>query len=203
MLRDHFHPPLSETRHWYSFFRAWAVTIATHLNEQLPKEWFAEPHALIKNDEEKEYVIHVREDKKLERGGIAAKILLITPGDKAKEESRKKLITRYEGWLVRDVGLMFVDIVTSFPTSLHAEFLPILQPQAVIPKDPLYAASYHHMGEDIFEPYSEVWHQSLTLGESLPVMPLYLNRGPMMPLDLSETYQRALKAVWIEPSNEN
>jgi hypothetical protein len=43
-LRDHFHPPLSERRHWHAFHNAWAASIAAGLNQRLPEEYFAEPN---------------------------------------------------------------------------------------------------------------------------------------------------------------
>jgi Protein of unknown function (DUF4058) len=43
-LLDHFHPPLSERRHWQSFHHAWATSIATALNRTLPAGYFAEPN---------------------------------------------------------------------------------------------------------------------------------------------------------------
>lgn len=43
-LLDHFHPPLSERRHWQGFHSRWASAISDSLNEQgLPKNLFAEP----------------------------------------------------------------------------------------------------------------------------------------------------------------
>ena len=42
-LLDHFHPPLSEERHWESFHAAWAGEIMASLNRGLlPKGYFAE-----------------------------------------------------------------------------------------------------------------------------------------------------------------
>ena len=44
-LLDHFHPPLSEQRHWEGFHSTWASSIAHQLNDQLlPPRYFAEPH---------------------------------------------------------------------------------------------------------------------------------------------------------------
>ena len=44
-LLDHFHPPLSQARHWESFHTNWAGAIADALNEQLlPEGYFAEEH---------------------------------------------------------------------------------------------------------------------------------------------------------------
>src|SRR5262245_15263314 len=42
-LLDHFHPPLSQRRHWESFHSAWATALADALNEEwLPEGYFAE-----------------------------------------------------------------------------------------------------------------------------------------------------------------
>lgn len=42
-LRDHFHPPLSDLRHWESFHSAWAMEIMRNLNRHvLPRGCFAE-----------------------------------------------------------------------------------------------------------------------------------------------------------------
>jgi len=42
-LLDHFHPPLSERRHWESFHATWAGAIADLLNKELlPENYFAE-----------------------------------------------------------------------------------------------------------------------------------------------------------------
>ncbi len=41
-LLDHFHPPLSDRRHWESFHARWISSIADHLNRALPNEYYAE-----------------------------------------------------------------------------------------------------------------------------------------------------------------
>lgn len=41
-LLDHFHPPLSEQRHWESFHATWVGSIADDLNRTLPPGYFAE-----------------------------------------------------------------------------------------------------------------------------------------------------------------
>jgi len=42
-LLDHFHPPLSQRRHWESFHSAWATALVDSLNQKLlPKGYFAE-----------------------------------------------------------------------------------------------------------------------------------------------------------------
>lgn len=41
-LLDHFHPPLSDRRHWEAFHAQWAGSIAHALNNTLPAGYFAE-----------------------------------------------------------------------------------------------------------------------------------------------------------------
>lgn len=41
-LLDHFHPPLSDRRHWESFHARWIAAISDHLNGNLPSGYFAE-----------------------------------------------------------------------------------------------------------------------------------------------------------------
>ena len=41
-LLDHFHPPLSEYRHWHAFHNAWATYLSSQLNALLPEGYFAE-----------------------------------------------------------------------------------------------------------------------------------------------------------------
>ena len=44
-LLDHFHPPLSEERHWEAFHSKWANVLVDELNDTLlPAGYFAEPH---------------------------------------------------------------------------------------------------------------------------------------------------------------
>jgi Protein of unknown function (DUF4058) len=43
-LRDHFHAPLRNRRHWEGFHSDWASSILRHLNTHLPSRYFAEPH---------------------------------------------------------------------------------------------------------------------------------------------------------------
>jgi hypothetical protein len=47
-LLDHFHPPLSEVRHWEGFHSKWANALVDELNQSLlPPGYFAEPHVHI------------------------------------------------------------------------------------------------------------------------------------------------------------
>jgi hypothetical protein len=42
-LRDHFHPPLENRRHWEGFHGQWPGVIVQYLSDKLPPQYFAEP----------------------------------------------------------------------------------------------------------------------------------------------------------------
>src|SRR5260221_13215472 len=42
-LRDHYRPPLDDTRHWEGFHATWPVMIVALLRQKLPRRYFAEP----------------------------------------------------------------------------------------------------------------------------------------------------------------
>ena len=41
-LLNHYHPPLSEQRHWHSFYNSWATYLSSQFNTLLPAGFFAE-----------------------------------------------------------------------------------------------------------------------------------------------------------------
>lgn len=42
-LRDHFRPPLDDSRHWEGFHATWPVMLVALLRRKLPRRYFAEP----------------------------------------------------------------------------------------------------------------------------------------------------------------
>src|SRR6266545_3951238 len=63
-LLDHFHPPLSERRHWHSFHNSWATYISSQLNTLLPDGYFAEPNV--------QFGVEIDVAAFEERGGVPA-----------------------------------------------------------------------------------------------------------------------------------
>lgn len=71
-LLDHFHPPLSERRHWEAFHTNWASTIAAYLNRQgLPEHYFAEPTVHIEGQVQIDVATFEDEAKGAANGGTA------------------------------------------------------------------------------------------------------------------------------------
>ena len=85
---------------------------------------------------------------------------------------------------------MIVDLCTERRGSLHA----ILMHRCGDPApadDPLYAAAYHPLtrGDDLT---ADLWYRALRVGGPLPTLPLFLQGGPCLKVDLQAAYDLTL-----------
>lgn len=117
---------------------------------------------------------------------------LVSPGNKDRPEARRAFAAKCSSYLQRGVGLVVVDVVTSRSANLHAELVNLLSGQAQPsgPHSVLYATAYHSVRKEAREEV-EVWHETLTIGGKLPEMPLFLDKGLSLPIDLQGTYAEA------------
>lgn len=211
MLRDHFHPPLSEQRHWHAFHNAWATHLADDLNRHLPEGWFAEPNVQfgIEIDVASsgpaawsppnptmtlDFPIVtdiVQVDVFSTEAGpvLAGAIELVSPSNKDRAERRDAFVSKCEAYLREGLGLVIVDIVTSRGANLHTALLERVPPASQRSgASDLYAAAYRVVPTDA-ETSLQVWYEGLAVGGVLPTLPLFLRSGPMVPVVLAETYQ--------------
>jgi hypothetical protein len=226
-LLDHFHPPLSQRRHWEAFHASWATIIAMSLNENLPDEYFAEsqvhhgprieidvatwsendtpepnggvatltkrktklspPDLSIPMTFPPSFGIHVMETS----GGptLVAAIELVSPANKDRPESRKAFAAKCHAYLQAGCGLIVVDMVTNRNSRPFDELLVELlaePPQSQF--GPLTAVSYRPLRDGECDSL-EIRAKTLSIGMPLPALPLSLNAGIWIDVDLNETYQ--------------
>lgn len=134
----------------------------------------------------------VRVLDQLEDARLAA-IELISPRNKDRPESRRAFGAKCAGYLQRGIGVVIVDIVTTRQANLHNELLSVMAwPEAgrMADEDSLYAVAYRpvHRGE---ADEIDIWPVALRLDGALPVLPLALRAGPIVPLDLEANYAEA------------
>ena len=136
---------------------------------------------------------------------LVAAVELVSPGNKDREDARSSFAAKCVAYLREGVGLVTIDIVTSRRVNLHNELIQLLGvgERFLLPNDALRAAAYRPTRREVSREQSlvekiEVWHSDLGVGQKLPTLPLALDRGIMVPLDLEGTYTDTLRRSRIE-----
>lgn len=223
-LLDHFHPPLSEIRKWEGFHSLWIGAIVGHLNAGLlPPRHFAEAqvsHGRMKVDVATERLaapvwsppvpaleldaVFTAEFTVLIISTTAGPTLvgaieLVSPSNKDRPASRRAFAMKCLNYLNAGIGLIVVDIVTERHANLHDEMAQLLVEGAPrFPGTPaVYAAAYRPFRRGDEEKVS-IWPVPLTVGEPLPVLPLWLRDAEepvRVDLEAADTEARQRSAI--------
>jgi hypothetical protein len=126
---------------------------------------------------------------------LVAAIELISPGNKDRATERRAFATKCASYLYQGISLILVDIVTNRRANLHNEILRVME-AADTPNLPsevsLYAVAYRPLRRD-GKTEIDLWRSPLTLGQSLPVLPLSLDVDLVIPVDFEATYAEACR----------
>lgn len=126
---------------------------------------------------------------------LVGAVELVSEANKDRPAERAAFVTKCEAYLHQGVGLVIVDIVTSRRANLHQELLARLgQEPTVQNQPPLYTTAYRPFQQDE-QITLAIWQEQLTLGQSLPTMPLWLRREYCAPLALEATYVETCQAL--------
>ncbi len=123
---------------------------------------------------------------------LVGAIELVSPANKDRPAQRSAFTAKCESYLCSGIGLLIIDIVTNRNTNLHNELMQRIEPNpldGMSVKEPLYTVAYHPTERDK-QPLLDLWYNSLSIGQELPTMPLWLLDGPCMPVDLETVYRR-------------
>ncbi len=215
-LLDHFHPPLSRTHPWRSFHGAWAAAIARLLNAGvLPPGYYAVPFldrtgpieidvatppapalaVAVEWPETDEVRVEILADDGDPR--LAAAVELVSPRNKDREQAREAFAAKCADYLRRGCGLVVVDAVTTRRADLQADLFAELGAEPVSSSaGPLSVASYRSVGK-ADEGQLLAWPVALEVGQPLPTVPLWLNDGSAVPLDLEASHTAACSDLRI------
>ena len=124
---------------------------------------------------------------------------LVSPANKDRPSHRQAFAIKCGSHLQRGVSVIIIDIVTERLANLHAEILQILEltsePAWQSPTN-LYSAAYRTILSH-GKHYLEIWNETLALGETLPVMPLWLDVDFSLPLRLEDSYVATCRSLRI------
>ncbi len=157
------------------------------------------PVVAVDTDPPDEYAYEVRIfDLDRERTLVAA-IELVSPANKDRPESRLALVAKCAALLRKGVGVSLVDLVTIRRFNLYAQLMEFLgYPDRTMSNEepPIYAASCRWVTRGT-RARLEAWSHTLTVGQRLPTLPLWLRDDLVLALDLEQSYEQACSDLWI------
>jgi hypothetical protein len=124
---------------------------------------------------------------------LVAAIELISPGNKDRPAERKAFATKVASYLYQGISVIIVDIVTNRRANLHNEVLQVMEAAETLQlptETTLYAVAYRPLRRNHADEI-DLWRSPLTLGGSLPTLPLGLRGDLAIPVDFESTYAEA------------
>jgi Protein of unknown function (DUF4058) len=211
-LRDHFHPPFANRRSWEGFHGQWPAMIVIGLSRNLPQRYVAEPRVhlgssievdvatlsvatdLLEQDEYEVRVYDTRTDRRL-----VAAIEIVSPANKDRPEHRRGFVTKCAALLQNHVCVVIVDLVTDRDFNLYTALMEQFGLEDASLADgspPFYAVTCRSARQD--EKWRlETWSHSLTVGQPLPTLPLWLADNFAVPLELEASYEETCGVLRI------
>lgn len=129
---------------------------------------------------------------------LVAAIEIVSPANKDRPERRNAFIAKCAALLQAGVAINIVDVVTERHFNLYAELMEFIgHPLAeATPRSAVYAASCRWVRSQA-DTFLETWSYTLTVGQPLPQLPLWLAEALVVPLDLEQSYEQACHDLWI------
>jgi hypothetical protein len=128
---------------------------------------------------------------------LVGAIELASPGNKDRQDHRRAFAVKCASYLYQGISLVLVDIVTGRQANLHNEVVQVMKNEArfLLPSTlNLYTVAYrpvHRRQEDVID----LWPAPLSLGQALPMQPLFLDDQLCLPVDLEATYMEACRRL--------
>jgi Protein of unknown function (DUF4058) len=131
---------------------------------------------------------------------VRAAIELVSPANKDREGSRRTFAAKCAGYLRHGIGVVVIDVVTDRSANLHHELFEALEVKGRQrpweSSTGLYAVAYRAVTVRK-RPRVEAWPEKLTLGKTLPVLPLWLTLDLCVPLPLEQSYAATCRSLRI------
>jgi hypothetical protein len=197
-LRDHFRPPLDDLTSWEGFYGGWPAMIVGTLDSALPRDYSAEPRVLIDDFADCGRTYEVQMHKRTHSRRLVAAIEIVSPANKDRPEHRRTFVAKCAALLQKRVSVTILDLVTTRNFNLYHELLKLigLTDRSLEPEPPLYAVACRITKKDDAW-LLETWAHTLTLGQPLPTLPLWLADNLAVALELEAYYEETCRVLRI------
>lgn len=131
---------------------------------------------------------------------LTAAIELVSPRNKDRPVARQAFAVKCVGYLQQGSSVVVLDTVTTRRADLHAAITSLFGlDNAILNTALLSAVAYRAVGHDD-EAQLQLWPATLTVGEPLPTLPLWIAADLAVPLDLEASYQAACADLRVRPA---
>jgi hypothetical protein len=200
-LRDHFRPPLDDLTSWEGFHGQWPAMIVQTLARKLPRRYVAVPRvhsgsSIYKSDLD-QYEVRIYDIEQSRRQVAVVKI--VSPANKHQPEHRRNFLANCAALLQQLVSITILDLVTTYNSNLYRDLLELLgnhTPDINADPSSLYAVACRVTRRDDSQRL-EFWPHTLTLGQPLPTLPLWLADSLAVPLELEDCYEETCRVLRI------
>jgi hypothetical protein len=130
---------------------------------------------------------------------LVAAVEIVSPSNKDRPESRQVFVAKCEALLRKGVSLAIVDLVTARRFNLYTQLLTLVgqrDPSMSDPPPATSAAACRWIGRGL-KRILETWSHTLTVGQPLPTLPLWLADNFAVPLELEASYEETCRVLRI------
>ena len=144
-----------------------------------------------------DYEVRIYDSKRSRR--LVAAIEIVSPANKDRPSHRRAFVAKCAALLQKRVSVTIIDLVSTRNFNLYGDLLELIGQidPSLDPEPPaLYAAACRTAEND--DAWSlETWAHTLTLGQPLPTLPLWLANNLAVPLELEECYEETCRVLQI------
>jgi hypothetical protein len=144
-----------------------------------------------------EYEVRVYDVERLRT--LVAAIEIVSPANKDRSDTREQFVNKVTALLRQDVCVSIVDIVTTRHANLYTELLARIgrTDPALADPPPLYSVTLRARKPPKQRSLLDAWFFPLTIGQPLPIIPLWLGHDLRIELALDPSYQEVCRLLRI------
>jgi hypothetical protein len=143
------------------------------------------------------YEVRIYDSRRNRR--LVAAIEIVSPSNKDRPDSRGAFVARVAALLKHDICVSIVDVVSTSDFNLYAELLNFLEgadPAFGDEPPPMYATTLRPRYEGRAR-LMDNWYHSLSIGQPLPELPIWLKESWAISLDLESSYEETCRTLRI------